>query len=42
MSLRPRSPRESTLKAIHRHELREFNPNAKEDYWSKRKLKRDQ
>jgi hypothetical protein len=32
----------ATLKAIHRHEVREFNPNAKEHRWGKRKLRREQ
>jgi hypothetical protein len=31
----------AALKAIHRHEARQFNPNAKEHHWGKRKLKRD-
>jgi hypothetical protein len=30
------------LQAIHRHEVRQFNPDAKEHHWGKRKLKRDQ
>ncbi|MBR1251771.1 hypothetical protein JQ609_33260 [Bradyrhizobium sp. AUGA SZCCT0169] len=34
--------RMATLKAIHRHEVRQFNPDAKEHHWGKRKLKRDQ
>lgn len=34
--------RAATLKAIHRHEVREFNPDAKEHHWGKRKLKRDE
>jgi hypothetical protein len=34
--------RMATLQAIHRHEVRQFNPNAKEHHWGKRKLKRDQ
>jgi hypothetical protein len=34
--------RMATLQAIHRHEVRQFNPDAKEHHWGKRKLKRDQ
>jgi hypothetical protein len=34
--------RMATLKAIHRHEVRQFNPDAKEHHWGKRKLKRDE
>ena len=34
--------RMATLKAIHRHEVRRFNPDAKEHHWGKRKRKRDQ
>jgi hypothetical protein len=34
--------RMATLKAIPRHENRQFNPDAKEHHWGKRKLKRDQ
>jgi hypothetical protein len=31
------------LQALHRHEVRQFNPAAKkEPHWGKRKLKRDQ
>jgi hypothetical protein len=30
------------LKALHRHEVRQFNPDAKEHHWGKRKLKRDE
>ena len=30
------------MKALHRHEVRQFNPNAKDHHWGKRKLKRDQ
>jgi hypothetical protein len=30
------------LMALHRHEVRPFNPDAKEHHWSRRKLKRDQ
>jgi hypothetical protein len=30
------------MKALHRHQVRRFNPNAKEHHWGKRKLKRDQ
>ncbi|MBR1193873.1 hypothetical protein JQ634_35385 [Bradyrhizobium sp. AUGA SZCCT0240] len=33
--------RMATLKAIHRHEVRQFNPNAKEHHWGRRRLKRD-
>ena len=29
------------LKALHRGVVREFKPDRKETYWSKRKLKRD-
>ena len=32
----------ATSKAIHRHEVLQFNPDAKEHHWTKRKLKRDQ
>ena len=34
--------RAAVLMAIHRSELRQFNPDAKEHHWGKRKLKRDQ
>ena len=34
--------RMAVLKALHRHEARQFNLNAKEHHWGKRKLKRDQ
>jgi len=30
------------MKALNRHVERVFNPDAKEHYWSKRKLNRDQ
>ena len=30
------------LKALLRHEVRQFNPAAREHHWGKRKLKRDQ
>jgi len=30
------------LQALHRHEDRQFNPDAKEHHWGKRKLKRDE
>jgi hypothetical protein len=30
------------MKALNRHVVREFNPDAKEHHWGKRKLKRDQ
>jgi hypothetical protein len=30
------------LKALRRHEVRQFNPDAKDHHWGKRKLKRDQ
>ena len=30
--------RMATLRAIHRHEVRQFNPHAKEQHWEKRKL----
>jgi hypothetical protein len=29
------------LQAIHRHDVRQFNPDAKDHHWGKRKLKRD-
>src|SRR5258705_209186 len=32
----------ATLKAIHRNEVRVFNPDRKDHHWGKRKLKRDQ
>ena len=32
----------ATLQAIHRNEVRQFNPDAKDHHWGKRKLKRDQ
>jgi hypothetical protein len=31
-----------TLRAIYRHDVREFNPDRKDTHWGKRKLKRDQ
>ena len=34
--------RMGVMKALHRHETLQFNPNAKEQHWGKRKLKRDQ
>jgi hypothetical protein len=34
--------RMATLKAIHRHDAREFNADAKEHHWGKPKLKGDQ
>jgi hypothetical protein len=34
--------RMAASKAIHRHEVRQFNPDAKEHHWGKRKLKRDE
>ncbi|MBR1280797.1 hypothetical protein JQ597_01960 [Bradyrhizobium sp. AUGA SZCCT0177] len=34
--------RMAVLKALHRHEVLQFNPDAKEHNWGKRKLKRDQ
>jgi len=34
--------RMAVLKALHRHEVLQFNPDAKEHHWGKRKLKRDQ
>src|SRR4051794_20856221 len=34
--------RMATLKAIHRHEVRRINLDAKDHHWGKRKLKRDQ
>jgi hypothetical protein len=33
--------RMATSKAIHRHEVRQYNPDAKKHHWGKRKLKRD-
>src|SRR5882672_3503456 len=30
------------MKALNRHVVREFNPDAKEHHWGKRELKRDQ
>jgi hypothetical protein len=32
----------ATLQAIHRNEVRVFNPDRKDHHWGKRKLKRDQ
>jgi hypothetical protein len=32
----------ATLRAIHRNEVRVFNPDRKDHHWGKRKLKRDQ
>jgi hypothetical protein len=34
--------RAATSMAIYRHEVRQFNPDAKEHHWGKRKLNRDQ
>jgi hypothetical protein len=34
--------RMAVLKALHRHEVRQFNPDAKEHHWGKRRLKRDE
>jgi hypothetical protein len=34
--------RTATLRAIHRNEVRVFNPDRKDHHWGKRKLKRDQ
>jgi hypothetical protein len=34
--------RMAVMKAIHRHDVRQFNPDAKEHQWGKRKLKRDE
>jgi hypothetical protein len=34
--------RMAVSRAIHRHEALQFNPDAKEHHWGKRKLKRDQ
>lgn len=34
--------RMATLKAIHRNEVRQFNSDAKDHHWGRRKLKRDQ
>jgi hypothetical protein len=34
--------RMATLQAIHRNKVRQFNPDAKEHHWGKRKLKRNQ
>ena len=33
--------RMAALQAIHRHEVRQFNPDRKDPHWGKRKLKRD-
>jgi hypothetical protein len=32
----------AVLQAIHRNEVRQFNPDAKDQHWGKRKLKRDE
>ena len=32
----------ATLRAIHRNEVRVFNPDRKDHHWGRRKLKRDQ
>jgi hypothetical protein len=32
----------ATLRAIHRHEVREINRDRKDTHWGKRKLKRDE
>jgi hypothetical protein len=29
------------MKALYRHEVRRFNPDAKDDHWGKRRFKRD-
>jgi hypothetical protein len=34
--------RMTVLKALHRHEVRDINPNAKGHHWGERKLKRDE
>lgn len=34
--------RMAVLKALHRHQVRQFNPDAKEHHWGKRKLRRDE
>lgn len=34
--------RMAVLKALHRHEFRKFNPDAKEHHWGKRRPKREQ
>jgi hypothetical protein len=34
-------PRVGILKALHRHEVREFKPSEKKTHWGKRKLARD-
>ena len=34
--------RAATLQAIHRHEVKAFNPDRKDHHWGRRKLKRDQ
>jgi hypothetical protein len=34
--------RMATLKALHHHDVVQFNPDAKKHHWGKRKLKRDQ
>jgi hypothetical protein len=30
------------MKALHRHEVRQFNPDRRDHHWGKRKLKRDE
>jgi hypothetical protein len=30
------------MQALHRHVVREFNPDRKDHHWGKRKLKRDE
>jgi hypothetical protein len=30
------------MRALHRHDIREFNPDRKEHHWRNRKLKRDE
>jgi hypothetical protein len=34
--------RMGVMKALHRHEVRQFNPEHKDPHWGKRKLKRDE
>ena len=34
--------RMAVLKALHRHDVRQFNPDRKDPHWGKRKLKRDE
>jgi hypothetical protein len=34
--------RMAVMQAVHRHEVRQFNPDAKGRHWGNRKLKRDE